>query len=66
MRQLAIVKLSGSTIDSDAIAKIILARQYNVPQWLFAAYEELAKREESILADSSISREKLCKRSEGT
>jgi len=45
MRELAISQLSEST---DLVTKVILARKYNVSAWLFAAYEGLAKRKESI------------------
>jgi hypothetical protein len=46
MRELAINELSLWPIDW--ITKIVLARQYKISQWLFAAYEGLAKRKEPI------------------
>jgi hypothetical protein len=46
IRKLAIEELSKFTMDP--VTRIILARQYNIQKWLFAGYEDLAKRTEPI------------------
>jgi len=45
-RKLAIEKLSE--VGMDLVTKVILAKQYEVREWLFAAYEGLVKRKESL------------------
>ncbi|KIM82521.1 hypothetical protein PILCRDRAFT_820381 [Piloderma croceum F 1598] len=46
IRKLAIEELSKFTMNP--VTRIILARQYRIQKWLFAGYEELAKRTEPI------------------
>ena len=46
MRKLAIEELSR--VAMNPMTRISLARQYNIQKWLFAGYEELAKRTEPI------------------
>jgi len=46
VRKLAIEELSKLVMSP--ITKILLARRYNIQKWLFAGYEELAKRTEPV------------------
>jgi hypothetical protein len=49
MRELAINTLSQmSELQTNLIAKIALAREYKIPEWMLAAYEGLAKRKKPI------------------
>jgi len=46
VRKLAIEELSN--VAMNPVTKVLLARQYTLRQWLFAGYEELARRKETI------------------
>lgn len=49
VRTLAIEELSK--VAMNPIPKISFARQYNIPKWLLAGYEDLVKRKEPISLD---------------
>lgn len=50
-RKQAIARLSTSRMD--LLTRVILARQYKVPGWLFSGYEGLVKRKEGITEDEA-------------
>ncbi|KAF8069058.1 hypothetical protein FPV67DRAFT_1780435 [Lyophyllum atratum] len=50
LRELAITKLTAATT---AIEKIVLAKEYYVPQWLRSGYQELVDREEMLSIEDS-------------
>ena len=45
LRQMAI---NGLSTQANLITKVVLARQYKIPKWLFAGYSGLVKRVEPI------------------
>jgi hypothetical protein len=46
VRKVAIEELSQ--VEMNSMTKVLLAREYKIQQWLFAGYQELAKRDETI------------------
>jgi len=51
VRNLAIKVLSKVTMNP--VTKVLLAREYNIQEWLLAGYDELAKRKETISLDEA-------------